>query len=250
MVPKPYRTDCYKIWIYCNVLLMTSFPCCVIAQKVKEPGYVVLKNNDTIVGLIDNEHWSTHPRCIWFTDRKTNKRNLIPDSQVLYFEISGKRAFQWASVIKDTRPVKPNPACFFNEDEDLSTTCCNILKLDTVVSKKQEALLEILYKGNPLSLYELADIHKKHFYISGSTGDFTELSYIEYTSGPNLHTLNAFRRQLRDYVYNYIGPATYRQLNKAITKAGYNARALTALIIKIDNLVLSAKELPIECGPE
>ena len=212
----------FSFTILCILLLTVSF-----AQVNFQPGYIIMKNGDTLEGFIDYRQWESNPEQISFAIRKAlNPQEYSPIS-IRGFSVANE-IYKSAIVAIETSSIYTNK---------LDTDGSLDLKTDTV-------FLQALVLGEKNLLYLKDRMNKEHFYIKNDTAiDLliykryvkltTEDNYINQ-GGEDIVVENVkFKGQLMSYLNNC--PTIF----SVISTTKYKRNDLVQLFVKYYHCVSS-----------
>ena len=134
------------------LLIFASFFC--YSQTNYKPGYVVYSTGDTVRGYVDYKEWFINPSKINFSkdQDKSNKESLSTD-EILAFGVDGAKNYERHTV-----------------SISVDRTELHALQANTDSSKiVDQVFLQLISKGNNVSLYYYKDDIKERFYISDRT---------------------------------------------------------------------------------
>lgn len=182
------------------------------AQISKEQGFVVLNNGDTIRGWIQSQNWKVNPRKInFFYPGKSTARTVYHISDLKYFEISGKEAYERAGV----KIVLKTVNCVDPEDVEHYS--------DTV-------FLRYIIRGKSLSLYELCGLGQTVYYFRLEGQDdryYQQLFNSDFRIHPEL--LQTYKEQLAATATTLNMPEVIPGIYTAPYKVEELANAITVL---------------------
>ncbi len=183
-------------------------------QDNLKPGLVVKNNGDTLRGYINYRNWEYNPAGFEFSENQTGPFTTIATSDYQYVSITGLDIYQRFTVSKITAPAWALSE-WKKEEGVVSTT----------------AFLRLIVSGSKLSLYELNERYRPHFYIKPPDGEPEELIYKEYIDTTNMIDIvkkTEFRGQLTRYTNNN------RKLIKAINSTAYLLSAIRKVVKDIN----------------
>ncbi|RYY66700.1 MAG: hypothetical protein EOO12_03450 [Chitinophagaceae bacterium] len=185
------------------------------AQRNWRPGYVVNRDGDTLRGEIDDRKWSLTPASIAFRPSAQDPLSEYGVRQLNGFAVADGDLYAVQELEVDDAPVDMSYLVDITENR----------------SNLRRVFLRRLYEGHRVSLYELQEASKTHFFIRDSSGIFSELQYrVGYI--PGTRTIDT-RRGFRNTLYLYV-PDKESALAEAVRNAEYNSESLLLLFPKLN----------------
>ena len=212
-----------------KTLIFLAFLCPLfsMAQASFQPGYIVMKNSDTIRGYVDVREWNSNPDAISFKRNQADKAERYTPETIKAFS-GGVYNF-----ITYSGPISTNV-----------TDVNRIGSARDTSFRIAEVFLEVLQKGRNVILYSYADYLKTRYFIAEtSVGTPVELKYGIYQATDENGTLRTktdqtYLRQLNTLALKY--GALDDELTTRLIKADYEKPALMQIVGKINKL--SAQE--------
>lgn len=215
---KPFKTLIFLAF-FCPLFSM--------AQASFQPGYVVLKNNDTVRGYIGVREWNSNPEEIAF------KRSLA-DRPERYTPAT-------------TKAFSTGVYSFISYSGPISTNVTDVNRIGTARDTSfriADAFLQVLQKGRNVILYSYADYLKTRYFIAETSAPMpVELRFGIYQVNDENGTLRTktdqtYLRQLNTLALKF--GALNDALTNRLIKADYEKSALMQIVGKINKL--SAEE--------
>ena len=167
--------------------------------------------------MVDYRNWEKNPRAIDFKQGSDGKTETYSILQLEAFGIDGYDQYIRAVVVKDMLPVNIN----------------NLEREGTEKKLTDTAFLRTIVSGEKLSLYELEDEEKVHFFIKEKGKDFEELIYkilVNENNSTITVTRNIFRDQLRRFAFNN------NSLQSKIDRAAYKEDDLKKIVLGLNGM--------------
>lgn len=201
------------------LVLLTLFPCIVFAQANFKPGYILKNSGDTVKGYINYREWSNSPKSIEFKALPGDaKATVYQPVQLQAFGITGMDKY-----ITYKGPVTMDDNVFPGLPPVLDTTT----RVDTL-------FLQVLYQGQPLSLFSQRDEHKTRFFIQENNKQLVELKYHQYYSeAQQVTSISPYTRLLTRLSAKY--NPTQTSIYSSIQRSKFSGNDLLTITKLINN---------------
>lgn len=209
-------------YFYKLLLSALLFPVLSFAQSNYKPGYIVNLKGDTLQGFIDYKEWDKNPGEISFKiEENAAKPEIFSTKNARAFAVTGFEYYERHILSISQDPVSIGK---------LNTG----IKIDSQNYLRAAVFLQVLNKGNNVTLYSYNDDIKQRFYLGESGGpEPQELSYHAYYDKDEPSTVRYVRRyriQLQTAAQKYGMAADDSQ----ISQAGYTQSDLLAIAKRIN----------------
>jgi len=205
--------------------LALFLPIAVYGQDNFVKSFVIKDNNDTVRGFINQKEWLSNPGSIEFKSDLTDQssENFTPND-IKYFKIQDSQEYQRFKVSISMGTI----------DAEKATK-------DPEVVKEETVFLELLTKGEFLTLYRYADDIKSRLYILGDTltrPDELVYKVKRYGDQNKVMMFKAYQNQLVN-VATKAGKLTDK-LKREITNASYNSESIMKIVDKINGVATTS----------
>lgn len=208
-----------------KTLIFSAFLCPFISmgQASFQPGYIIMKNSDTVRGYIGVREWNSNP------DEVSFKRSLADKPE--HYAPATIKAFSggFYNFISYSGPISTN-ITDVNHIGTAKDTSFNVA----------DVFLQVLQKGRNVILYSYADYLKTRYFIADSSAPApVELKFGIYQANDENGTLRTktdqtYLRQLNTLALKY--GALDDDLTNRLIKADYEKPALMQIVAKINKL--------------
>lgn len=212
-----------------KTLIFLAFLCPLfsMAQASYQPGYIVMKNSDTVRGYVGVREWNSNPDEISFKRGEADKPEHYTPATIKAFS---------GGVYN-----------FITYSGPISTNVTDVNRIGTAKDTSfriADVFLQVLQKGRNVILYSYADYLKTRYFIAETSGSApVELRFGIYQATDENGVLRTktdqtYLRQLNTLALKY--GALNDDLTTRLIKADYEKPALMQIVARINKL--SAQE--------